>query len=385
MKKWMFPITGLTATALLFASAPATLADTAQPLQIQLNNKTVNFPDAKPYVDENNRTMVPVRFIAEGMGARVEWFSVTNTVVILMNGRDIRLQVGEDKAIVNGVPSQLDTKSVMKNDRTYVPLRFVSENLGAKVDWNEATSTVLISYDDANSQTGNGQTQNPGSGETDSTKDQWGRKIRTTNLPSNAADYPYILEGVPNEMYEMKYPVNVPERAIVSRDLYKSEPEFTKENIDIWMGRVRETYDMLLNVDYTTIDDGWGERLFNLRSQGVNREYAIMENNNYANWVKKNKIQIEGKLEPEPSMMYYNGLGEYFVRSKFKFIIKNFQDNKDIFPDIYYNFHKLDKWYWYEGYVDIGLNTNVMGDWGSTLHVSTTSSLVNKSIIRRVE
>ena len=108
----------------------------------EINGKTVT-NDVEPKI-VNERTMLPIRFIAEALGAKVEWIEETETVKITADGIDITIKVGKEKATVNGKEIALDSPSFIENDRTYLPLRFVSENLGATVEWNEAEQKVTV-------------------------------------------------------------------------------------------------------------------------------------------------------------------------------------------------------------------------------------------------
>lgn len=123
------------------------ISSASQDITVLVNNQKVIFPDQKPYIDQNNRTMVPVRFVSEALGANVTWNGQNQTVEIVQGGKDILLRIGESKASVNGQLALFDTKAILKNSRTMVPLRFVSETLGAQVDWIAATSTVKITVD----------------------------------------------------------------------------------------------------------------------------------------------------------------------------------------------------------------------------------------------
>lgn len=108
-----------------------------------VNGNVVNFPDQQPYI-ENGRTMVPVRFVAEALGAKVDC-SKDGVVSIDRGNVHIRMKIGESKATVNGVIKTFDAKSVLTPKyRTMVPLRFVSETLGAKVNWDQETYVVTI-------------------------------------------------------------------------------------------------------------------------------------------------------------------------------------------------------------------------------------------------
>ncbi len=85
---------------------------------------------------------MPIRFIAESLGYDVEWDSNENAAVI-DDGR-VKLWIGTDKAELDGALVTLDTSSVLVNDRTMVPLRAVAEILDCTVDWLAKTKTVQI-------------------------------------------------------------------------------------------------------------------------------------------------------------------------------------------------------------------------------------------------
>lgn len=113
-------------------------------VSVQVDNKAVTFPDQKPYIDSNDRTLVPIRFIAEEMGAEVDWDGKKQLVTIDKGNTAIELTIGERRAKVNGSWKTFDTEAVLYNGRTMVPLRFISETLNAKVDWDGKTRTVDI-------------------------------------------------------------------------------------------------------------------------------------------------------------------------------------------------------------------------------------------------
>jgi uncharacterized repeat protein (TIGR02543 family) len=92
----------------------------------------------------NDRTMLPIRFIAEALGAEVEWDGDTRKVSIIRGDIEIIITIDSNEAIVNGKIITLDSPAFIENNRTYLPLRFISENLGALVEWDGDTSTVTI-------------------------------------------------------------------------------------------------------------------------------------------------------------------------------------------------------------------------------------------------
>lgn len=114
-------------------------------INVTINGVEVIFPDAKPFIDaETDRTMIPVRFIAEDLKSEVKQNAEDKVVYINKGDNNIQLTIGSNIAIVNNEPIELETEAVIHEDRTYVPLRFVSEALGAEVDWDGSTRTVII-------------------------------------------------------------------------------------------------------------------------------------------------------------------------------------------------------------------------------------------------
>ncbi|MEG2989488.1 MAG: N-acetylmuramoyl-L-alanine amidase family protein, partial [Oscillospiraceae bacterium] len=104
-----------------------------------------------PAVKLFGRTMIPIRAIAEALGAQVEWVPEYNQAVLRQQSSTIVLTLGSAEALVNGLPVQLPDgvpAGIMRTpdggERTMVPLRFVSEQLGVTVDWVAATATAVI-------------------------------------------------------------------------------------------------------------------------------------------------------------------------------------------------------------------------------------------------
>ena len=109
---------------------------------------TTKTNDVAPKV-VNDRTMLPARFVAENLGATVEWDGEKQLVTITGKNEKqedvtILITIGSDYAKVNGEDVKLDSPAFVENDRTYTPIRFISENLGATVEWNETEQTVTI-------------------------------------------------------------------------------------------------------------------------------------------------------------------------------------------------------------------------------------------------
>lgn len=133
------------AVFLAFGITGQTLANESKPISIKVDGVVVNLPDAQPFVDPaSNRTMVPIRFISEKLGAKVEWDEAIQTVKIDRNGKQITLRIGEKKATVSGKPITFDASAILHQNRTFVPLRFVSEAYGAQVEWKAAERLISI-------------------------------------------------------------------------------------------------------------------------------------------------------------------------------------------------------------------------------------------------
>lgn len=145
--------------AVLVLSFIVVFGSSSNDVTVKVDGNIVSFPDAKPYIDINsNRTMVPIRFIAEEMGCAVGWDGSLRVVYINKDKTSVELKIGASKALLNGKVITLDTEAIINKDRTFVPLRFVSEALGADVKWNNNTRTVLITTEPAQEKKINGYT-----------------------------------------------------------------------------------------------------------------------------------------------------------------------------------------------------------------------------------
>lgn len=114
-------------------------------VNIEVNNKIVIFPDTQPFINKDNRTMVPIRFVAEQLGMEVKWDNASpNLVLITSTDKTIILSIGNKIASINGESISMDTIPVLVQNRTMVPLRFISESMQIQVDWEEKTRTVRL-------------------------------------------------------------------------------------------------------------------------------------------------------------------------------------------------------------------------------------------------
>lgn len=125
------------------AAFSVSAAISAPAIKVEYNKKQIAFPDQKPVI-RDSRTLVPIRPIAEGLGFEVEWNEKTRTVTINKGTNSVRLVVSQKIAKKNGQTINLDVPAQIINQRTMVPVRFIAEALSYNVNWDQKTQTVLI-------------------------------------------------------------------------------------------------------------------------------------------------------------------------------------------------------------------------------------------------
>ena len=123
---------------------------------VRLNDKILGF--SQPPVTESDLTLVPMRFLFEQMGAEVTWDDAAQTAMAtvpvtteeeiqtfgLAQEKSVTFSVDNTTATVNGSMATMDVPARLINDQTMVPLRFLSENLGFDVSWDEASRTAIV-------------------------------------------------------------------------------------------------------------------------------------------------------------------------------------------------------------------------------------------------
>ncbi|NLX91852.1 MAG: SH3 domain-containing protein [Firmicutes bacterium] len=133
----------LTLALILVLGACLPVARAAEGISISVDGLVVE-TDVPPFIDNNGRTMVPVRFVSEALGCGVIWNAENQRIKISRTGIWVELFIGQKTAYVNGTAVEMDTTAVLRKGRTMVPLRFLAETFGLEVDWNEARRTVAI-------------------------------------------------------------------------------------------------------------------------------------------------------------------------------------------------------------------------------------------------
>ncbi len=139
MKKILAILLAVMLTVLSFGSL-AFAED--EPVKITINGKIIE-SDVQPYI-ENDRTMVPIRVISEELGFNVEWDEKAQSVTVSSGEASLVLFIGSLTYTVNGESYETDVPPTVRSDRTFVPIRLVSETLGCEVYWLESSGTVEI-------------------------------------------------------------------------------------------------------------------------------------------------------------------------------------------------------------------------------------------------
>lgn len=114
------------------------------PICLKINGEYIK-SDVKPFL-HNGLTYIPIRFVSSALGAdSVMWNEKSRTAIIKDGMVSISLTIGQTKAIVNNKKVSLEGSVLLTQDRTFVPVRFIAENMGANVWWDKNTYTVAIS------------------------------------------------------------------------------------------------------------------------------------------------------------------------------------------------------------------------------------------------
>ena len=131
----------------------------AETVRVVVNGQELIFPDVQPYLDANGRTQVPTRFVGEALGANVSWNERSQKVTFTLETEDnikfVEFQIDQVEYYIRigraGTREkyEMDTKAVLENSRTFIPVRYAAEALDAIVRWDEAMQTVYIETPDA--------------------------------------------------------------------------------------------------------------------------------------------------------------------------------------------------------------------------------------------
>ncbi len=131
--------------AMLCTSFVFNYAFAADDIKVTINGVEQKY-DVMPVIVDG-RTLVPMRGIFEALGAKVGWIDHSKTVTGTRNNKTVKLRIDDNMAYIDGQETILDVPATIINSRTMVPVRFISEMLGEKVEWDGNTKTVMIDSD----------------------------------------------------------------------------------------------------------------------------------------------------------------------------------------------------------------------------------------------
>ncbi len=101
--------------------------------------------DATPYIDTGSgRTLVPVRYLGDALGAQTSWDAASQTVTLTKGSTTISMVIGSTTLTVNGQAQTMDQAPVINGGRTFLPARWVAEALGYSIDWDASSQTVTV-------------------------------------------------------------------------------------------------------------------------------------------------------------------------------------------------------------------------------------------------
>ena len=132
----------IASSVMLFSSFVGPDAHAGRPISLVVLGRPL-VSEVAPVI-QAGRLLVPFRAIGEALGATVEWEDRTGSVILELGATRVSLRLGESSATVNERVVRLDVPASVRQGRTMVPLRFVSEALGFRVAWDEATATVTV-------------------------------------------------------------------------------------------------------------------------------------------------------------------------------------------------------------------------------------------------
>lgn len=121
-------------------------------INVMIDEEQVSFNEqsGNPFLDRNGRTQVPLRITMESFGANVEWNNENKIATVAKNNTIVKIPIGEKYITVDNKQIATDTEAIIKDGKTYLPIRVVAESLGAKVFWDSDTQSVVLSTNKTN-------------------------------------------------------------------------------------------------------------------------------------------------------------------------------------------------------------------------------------------
>jgi hypothetical protein len=109
-----------------------------------INGEKTSLDTPPAFVTDEEITMIPLKFISDVLGAKVEWYPNTKEISVLQREGEIQLQINNSTAYVNGTPYSLSTPPRIHQEYSFVPLAFIATHLKFEVEWIPETKTVIL-------------------------------------------------------------------------------------------------------------------------------------------------------------------------------------------------------------------------------------------------
>lgn len=154
MKKAISKILAVCGVIVMAASAICFANNKSKTMVLQINNPYMAVDEVQKEIDSgaetkpiimNGSTLLPIRAVVEEMGGTVNWNKQAQQITLSYNDNTIVLFIGSTNATVNSESHTLDTAPILINGKTFLPIRFIAENFGYNVNWNGAEKTITIS------------------------------------------------------------------------------------------------------------------------------------------------------------------------------------------------------------------------------------------------
>ncbi|MVP00862.1 NlpC/P60 family protein [Paenibacillus lutrae] len=130
-------------------SATDVEASSARTAKVQVNDTLVNTGSLKPFIDSSSNLMIPLRVVAEDLGAKVDWTRSGSQMSLTVNGNGhkVTFTTGEKTALVDGKKITLPSKAQFIDSTVYVPMRFLADSLNIRVQWDDKNTIAIFNED----------------------------------------------------------------------------------------------------------------------------------------------------------------------------------------------------------------------------------------------
>ncbi len=297
---------------LIFAILESTVAfgNNEKDLKLYLNSNIINFTDQQPII-KNNRVLVPLRTLLESMDVEVTYIEGIKTVSMQKGSTGASLKLGEDILTVNNKKIKLDVPAELINDRVMIPVRAIAEGFDAAVEWNENNNAIYITTENSDIYTKKSYVQLQEYENYNSVSQFWTVKSTDKVLLNVNISYPAIKNTVMSDninVYIAKSAHTIAEKYIDENiaDIQRENSSFVKQiDIsfeDLYIDYEKHILSYLITFSFYNENDvyttyGYGMTI----DTSVGSEVSVSGNGNTAADIDKafNYIKKEVSLNPD--------------------------------------------------------------------------------------